>query len=276
MIDSLVPQVARPEAGFLLMRDAVWIGNAAVRPGMGVFRGSAGDNRAHRHWAHQLSIGLDQPVVMVVAARQISAPALFVPANTAHRVLPGNLLSLYIDPTTDEAQAVLSMLPRGNQIVGVPPELASFARRAFAYGALSSDSFYAFRESLHLRNQPVGGQRLEKVLRLLHDLPQNDEAISRKLLASASGLSESRFSHWFREQTGMPVRSYKKWLRLVRGIEQVLAGARLTEAAHIAGFSDQAHFTRTFVEMFGINPSNALTNIDGAPSSPEHFRSSSS
>jgi AraC-like DNA-binding protein len=59
----------------------------------------------------------------------------------------------------------------------------------------------------------------------------------------------------------MPVRSYRKWLRLVRGIEHVLAGDRLTDAAHGAGFSDQAHFTRTFVATFGINPSLALARL---------------
>jgi hypothetical protein len=32
--------------------------------------------------------------------------ALFVPANTAHQRMPGDILTLYIDPTTDEARAI--------------------------------------------------------------------------------------------------------------------------------------------------------------------------
>jgi len=75
----------------------------------------------------------------------------------------------------------------------------------------------------------------------------------RTELAALVSLSASRFSHWFSEQTGMPRRSYKKWLRMLRGFE-LLFEASLTEAALGAGFSDQAHFCRTVMSAFGVNP----------------------
>jgi AraC-like DNA-binding protein len=245
-------------------KDGIWRGDTALRPGLGVFRGIAGDNRMHSHWAHQLSIGIAQPVCIASGAGSISAPALFVPADAAHQLLPGNVLSLYIDPTTDEARAILAMLPNCG-IVEPPPQLVSIALQSFGDGVLSGHNFQHFRALLQLGALPPRNARLDAVLNLLHASLVQEEAMSRHALASAAGLSASRFSHWFREQTGMPVRSYRKWLRLVRGIEQVLAGDRLTDAAHDAGFSDQAHFTRTFVEMFGISPSNALAHLGNEP-----------
>ena len=65
-------------------------------------------------------------------------------------------------------------------------------------------------------------------------------------------LSESRFSHLFTKETGLPFRTYVLWRRLMQAVERRAAGATLTEAAHQAGFSDSAHFSRTFLRMFGI------------------------
>jgi len=63
--------------------------------------------------------------------------------------------------------------------------------------------------------------------------------------------------HLFKARMGVPVRRYVLWARLRGGLEQALAGASLTSAALEAGFSDSAHFSRTFREMFGIAPLNA-------------------
>jgi len=41
-------------------------------------------------------------------------------------------------------------------------------------------------------------------------------------------------------------------------VTSVLSGMTLTQAAHEAGFSDTAHLSRTFMDMFGVNPSTVL------------------
>lgn len=59
----------------------------------------------------------------------------------------------------------------------------------------------------------------------------------------------------------MPLRSYRKWLNLVHGLEQALRGQNLTAAAHQAEFADQAHFSRTFMQMFGVRASDVLAQV---------------
>ena len=86
-------------------------------------------------------------------------------------------------------------------------------------------------------------------------------AMNRAELARLAGLSETRFSHWFKEKTGMPLRSYRKWLRLVHGVEKVLSGNSLIDAAHAADFSDQAYFSRTFKSAFGVTPAVAFNSV---------------
>ncbi|TGL76672.1 helix-turn-helix domain-containing protein, partial [Leptospira yasudae] len=44
-------------------------------------------------------------------------------------------------------------------------------------------------------------------------------------------------------------------VRILEAAKLLKDGKSITEAAHAAGFSDSAHFTRTFKENFGFVPS---------------------
>ena len=68
--------------------------------------------------------------------------------------------------------------------------------------------------------------------------------------------------HLFREQVGIPLRPYMRWLRLRRAASLVRAGATLTEAAHAAAFADSAHLSSTFHRTFGLSPSDVMRNVE--------------
>lgn len=74
-------------------------------------------------------------------------------------------------------------------------------------------------------------------------------------LAVLVHLSASRFASLFREQTGLPVRNYVLWRRLVYVLERLERGDSITTAAHNAGFSDCAHLSRSFHQICGSKPS---------------------
>ncbi|MDP2311627.1 MAG: AraC family transcriptional regulator [Pseudomonadota bacterium] len=78
------------------------------------------------------------------------------------------------------------------------------------------------------------------------------------------GLSSSRARHLFVEQTGLAFRSWFLWTRLKRALEVYAAGASLTDAALTAGFTDSAHFSRTFRSMFGITAASLEVGRDAA------------
>ena len=60
--------------------------------------------------------------------------------------------------------------------------------------------------------------------------------------------------HVFTESVGIPLRRYLSWLRVQRAVRLIVAGASATEAAHIAGFADASHLTRTFRRTLGQTP----------------------
>jgi AraC family transcriptional regulator len=82
------------------------------------------------------------------------------------------------------------------------------------------------------------------------------ETIRLSELASLLGLSETYFSHAFKASTGMPPLRWQMETRIAK-VKDMLADTRLTltEIAASAGFSDQAHLTRSFKRSVGVAPS---------------------
>lgn len=100
--------------------------------------------------------------------------------------------------------------------------------------------------------------RLEKVVEAIQTQLAEGRDIDRDSLAAIVNLSPTRFSHWFVERTGVPLRSYKKWLKLRVTVDAVLEGKNPMQAAMMAGFSDLAHMGRAFSESFGFTYTDAM------------------
>ena len=94
--------------------------------------------------------------------------------------------------------------------------------------------------------------RIDKALILM----KNSALTHIKLndIATQLALSPSRFTHLFSQHMGLPFRSYIRYLRCSRVIEQLSQGASLTAAAYASGYSDAAHLSREFKSLFGISP----------------------
>lgn len=95
---------------------------------------------------------------------------------------------------------------------------------------------------------------VRRVLKYLRENLGSGTDTSLKSLADVSGLSPTRLMHVFTASVGVPVRPYILWLRLQRASYELMNGVTVTETAHIAGFSDAAHLTRTFRRMLGTTP----------------------
>jgi AraC family transcriptional regulator of arabinose operon len=81
------------------------------------------------------------------------------------------------------------------------------------------------------------------------------EPIAREAVAEASGLSVSRLSHLFREQTGMSLQQFQEQLRLHRA-KQLLEYSPLSvqEVAEEVGYENPFYFTLRFKRYAGMSP----------------------
>ncbi len=238
-----------------------WAGEVGIEIGFAFFIGQSGENRSHAHWAHQCIVRLDQPFTIISGETQLQANAIFVPAGIEHRLIATRHLSLFFDPTSTLANALCEHLKDAQSIQALPPRIADFFQTLLhsesSIQNLYQDCLGFFK---HHRVIKKRDPRLPLILQTIRQEVGTSYS-KRKELAQQIALSDSRFSHWFREQTGMPLRSYRKWLRLIVALEMILNGSSAINAAHAAGFSDQAHFSRSFLAMFGVSPQSLLPHL---------------
>lgn len=237
------------------MQGIGWRGQAWISPGLGVFVGQAGGHDWHCHMAHQITISLAAELTVNTPDSAVRARAVCIRAGVMHRIEAVEILSIYLDALSEEAYA----LHAGADIVSVDIDMEDivFLRSLLAEPNISAQQMRdGVRQTLNLANVPAIDPRLQTVLAAVRE-----SIHGRQYLAKLVHLSPTRFSHWFVEQTGLPLRSYRKWSRLVAALQHISAGRSLTEAAHAAGFADAAHFSRTFRNLFGLDPSSALGHV---------------
>lgn len=83
--------------------------------------------------------------------------------------------------------------------------------------------------------------------------------INNKELAAKIHLSESRFYHFFKEQTHVNVSRYILWLRLKTIFDRYFkAEGKLNALLDLTNFTDLSHFIKAFKSFFGESPKRLL------------------
>ena len=140
----------------------------------------------------------------------------------------------------------------GNGLCGLTPE------QAFAFD----------RELLELLgwHGPGRADALldERVLSVKARLSEMDTipADIMKELCDTARLSQSRLSHLFSSQAGIPLHRYLAFMKIQKAFLHVRRGKNLTQAALDAGFDSPSHLASTFKRMFGISFSQFLKNAE--------------
>lgn len=110
------------------------------------------------------------------------------------------------------------------------------------------------------RMAPEPDERVAMAIALIKS--HYSENISVEWIAKQVGLSVPRLVQLFKHVTGIPIRRFRLWQRIMATAARLNEGLSLTDAAISAGFSDYAQFSRTYRELAGGNASQARTNTD--------------
>ncbi|MBL8018976.1 MAG: helix-turn-helix transcriptional regulator [Leptospirales bacterium] len=217
----------------------------------------------HTHYAATLAVSLKKNICIETNKSREEYRAALVGPNTFHRTIsPGvEMIALLIDPETTDFLGISSLVTPGEvKRLEIEPFQPLMQRMCDLYsGQLSNSAAW----DLHLdmlgsvlpfaRPRKRIDERIETIAkRIRTELP---DSIRMREIGADFSISEDRLIRLFKENLGIPLRRYLLWVRLLKATRLLKEGINLTEAAHAAGFSDSAHFTRTFKENFGFVPS---------------------
>lgn len=120
-------------------------------------------------------------------------------------------------------------------------------------------AFHALEEVLLLA-QPTaagGGGRDLRIQRAIDHLTQHyDQRIELRSLAKLAGLSISRLSHLFQEETGKSLRGFQQDVRMEHASSLLLlTQLPVAEVALKCGYEDPLYFSKRFRRLKGFSPS---------------------
>lgn len=238
--------------------------------GLLLYAASEHHNDWHSHYAASLVIGVDTELQLELRdGTKASVQACVLAPNTDNRVsIPGRFISVMADVDSSVFEPLAPLLNDrawaeipAQKIEQLRPRIQSFTRTE-----ASSDDARRFVDDCIAtvtgqRPRPLAvtlDRRIAKVLDLIREgLPAEPDTDA---LAAAVELSRSRLLHLFKEQLGLPIGQYLLWRRLFEAARLWGEGLSMADAAHAAGFYDQAHYTRTMRRMLDVTPSGIAKN----------------
>jgi len=218
------------------------------RLGLLAVKGAAIDAEEHSHNAIQLIWPVPQHSYLFNQT-ELTAP-LLVAANQAHSLTMELGWVVLIEPQSQLGEAIsASLTAQSTKLLVARGDFPE----TFAALMVSLESVFEVSSVTESSLDP-------RIKKLLNELDQcfTDECLKpahwkAQEVAQQLNLSESRFLHLFKQEVHIPWRPYLLWRRLLCAVGALIKGRSATEAAHIAGFSDSAHLSRTFKKMFGIS-----------------------
>jgi AraC family transcriptional regulator len=217
----------------------------------------------HAHYSIQIAFGKPEGLgVQLGRGAWQHCAAAIIPSRAPHSIdTSGCEWSgvLFVEPDTTEGKALTARLNGGMELL--PPAIATALIQKLEQAWRIEQSRAAVeavcREFVHeLTNTNARSPSDPRVLAAIEYIRRRIETpITLAEVAKVAHLSPGRFRHLFVAETGMPLRTYVLWRRLLQVWSLLMQGQSLSEAAHAVGFSDSAHLSRTSRTMFGTTPS---------------------
>jgi AraC-like DNA-binding protein len=222
----------------------------------------------HSHHALQITVNLEHNhFVLRQRDYELEVQAAIIKPDQPHHAVASDSWRavLLLDPLTDYAQRISQRFNGDQGLVILSTTETEFCRNALSSFAGNAQSIEAADIAISAIVEHLAGPserstephpRIAKALLRIHQMQA--QQLSLKKLAAHVALSESRLSHLFKQEIGIPIQRYLLWYKVAEAAFNIGRGMSLTDAAGAAGFADSAHFSRTFRVMFGLTPSQIL------------------
>jgi AraC-like DNA-binding protein len=235
-----------------------WRGRIFLDAGWILYVGPGSSADLHEHHAVQFVWAHDSTFELTLD-HTLHRKAALIPANTPHTLMAVDrtIALLLVDPNGGRGVALervarsdvgAELSAKLTSAVFPTPDITALEARTWCNAVLQS--LGASTSQMDLSS--VSRRAIAYVERTIDGVPRVADA------AAAVRLSATRLTHIFSNEVGIPFRRFVLWTRIKRAVDVFQAGNDLSTSAIAAGFSDAAHFNRTFRAMFGLSPSLVL------------------
>ncbi|NLU52743.1 MAG: helix-turn-helix transcriptional regulator [Clostridiaceae bacterium] len=223
----------------------------------------------HQHWVLQMFLSGQKILNIEVDDQPLPCNAILVNMNIPHKFNAEGEphLTLVADPTTELGRRMRNLL-MDKPFYIFPHEKITGVQEAFrnVLEKRSHDAVRELAECVNLQfssgNMKDFDDRVVKVLNCLDECLHEDESHQIKYLSQKTGLSESRLAHLFKEETGIPLKSYIVLHKLQGAYELIFNGENITTAALNAGFDSPSHLAYNNKMLTGMSASNILKDSE--------------
>lgn len=187
--------------------------------------------------------------------------ALWIPARVAHRIrMPAQVAmrTLYVRPR------LASLLPKTCTVLHVTPLLRELIVEAVRTGQLTNSN----RQHRALRDLLISNLRTATPIPAGVTLPRDPRALAvaqalitnparataLHALCTRAGASVRTIERAFRREVGMDFESWRRQVRLMKGIELLVAGRSVKEVAFEVGYRQPSAFVQMFRKTMGATP----------------------
>lgn len=238
-----------PDSGHLML----------ISPERVFYAGLLGRPRRRTSGGYAIYVSMQGSLRVTIEGRpeQVGAVA-FVPPYLPHNVESDSrcIISLVIEP---ETVLPAPMAALGARIAGATaPALASRIRQA--YRALVEtgrrDGFTTSEFDDLFFGEPLPARaidrRVARAIARINDV--GTDTVSAEDCASAANLSQSRFLHLFKDETGVSFRAFRAWKRARHLLHFVNSDINLAHLAQDIGYPDSTHFSHSIRRFYGLQP----------------------
>nr|WP_186809656.1 AraC family transcriptional regulator [Paenibacillus xylanexedens] len=218
------------------------------------------DAEVHQHTFIQVTIALENHFQIEVQGEIISTAVIVLNSNISHRLQVSGqpVVLLLIDSTSQRATAFKQYMGKRNY-ASFPEELskevAEHIKRRLPL-LNDAETYRVFLQELMTLFQldytppAITDSRIKELIQRMKDCTDSEHSI--RMNAEQFGLSNSRLSHLFKENTGISLSGYMLLHKLQKASYLIFQGTSITDAAMAAGFDTPSHFANTSKRLLGM------------------------
>lgn len=208
----------------------------------------------HRHLAKHIIVGCGSDFIFNVNGIYIQCCGICIGSDVPHTVLKASSgLVFLFDETCSLSKQLEGLYLKGKPFSTLNRNLCDRVVKEWGRNRLNAAEFdrrILTACGLNKNDKINYDRRVAKLLESIHKA-ENISSGTFKKLCCAAGLSQSRLSHLFKEQTGVSLGSYLVFEKIRKTFRYLESGENITDACIHAGFDSSSHFSSTYKRFFG-------------------------